>query len=86
MKLNESQVTQLAYNLLDKKPADLDAVRTILELAVEQHPSSSMVYSRRGDYYLKSGDRTKAVESYQKASALDPDDQQTKEILLKLTQ
>jgi CubicO group peptidase (beta-lactamase class C family) len=85
MKMNESQITYLAYNLMNKRPSDFEAVRAILELAEEQHPTSSMVYSRWGDYYQKTGNLKKAIESYQKVLTLDPNDQQTKEVLDKLT-
>jgi CubicO group peptidase (beta-lactamase class C family) len=84
MNMNESQITYLAYNLLNKKPHDLLSVRTILELAEEQHPKSSMVYSRWGEFYLKSGDRNRAIESYRRAVALNPNDQIAKETLDKL--
>lgn len=57
------------------------AAKTILELATEQHPNSSMVYSRWGDFYLKLNDKPNAIKNYQKALELDPNDQQTNEIL-----
>ena len=81
MNMNEGQITYLAYDLMNKKPMKANAVKTILELAAEQHPNSSMVYSRWGDYYLKINDKINAIKSYQKALDLDPNDQQTKEIL-----
>ena len=85
MKMNEYQITYLAYDLMNKKPLNMDAVKTILEVAIEQHPNSSIVYSRWGDYYLKLNDKTNAIKSYQKAVELDPTDQQTKDILNGLT-
>lgn len=60
---------------------DLDAVKTILDLAIEQHQRSSIVYSRWGDYYLKLNDKSNAIKSFQKALELDPNDEQTKETL-----
>jgi len=85
MNLNEYQITYIAYDLLNKKPADLEAAKAILETAQQQHPNSSVVYSRWGDYYLKANDRENAVKNYQKAIELDPGDEQTKEILNSLT-
>ena len=85
MKMNEYQITYLAYDLMNKKPLNMDAVKTILDLAVEQHPNSSIVYSRWGDYYLKINDKSNAIKSFQKALSLDPTDQQTKENLNSLT-
>jgi CubicO group peptidase (beta-lactamase class C family) len=85
MKMNEYKITYLAYDLMNKKPLNMDAVRTILDVAIEQHPNSSIVYSRWGDYYLKLNDRQNAIKSYQKAIELDPTDQQTKDTLTGLT-
>jgi len=85
MKMNEYQITYLAYDLMNKKPINIDAVKTILDLALEQHPDSSIVYSRWGDYYLKLNDKPNAIKSYQKAIELDPTDQQTRDILNSLT-
>ncbi len=81
MNMNEGQITYLAYDLMNKKPLNAMAVKTILDLALDQHPNSSMVYSRWGDYYLKLNDNPNAIKSYQKALELDPYDQQTKDIL-----
>ena len=81
MKMNEYRITYLAYDLMNKKLVNMDAVKTILELAVEQHPNSSIVYSRWGDYYLKIKDKPNAIKSFQKALSLDPTDQQTKDNL-----
>ncbi len=85
MKMNEYQITYLAYDLMNKKPFDMDAIKTILDIAIEQHPNSSIVYSRWGDYYLKQNDKPNAIKRYQKALALDPSDQQTKDALNSLT-
>jgi hypothetical protein len=81
MKMNEYQITYLAYDLMNKKPLNLQAVKTILDLAIEQHPNSSIVHCRWGDYYLKINDKPNAIKSYQKALEFDPTDQQTKDIL-----
>ncbi len=81
MNMNEGQITYLAYDLTNRKPLNEKAVKTILEVATEQHPSSSMVYSRWGDLYLKLNDKATAIKNYQKALTLDPNDQQTKDIL-----
>jgi len=81
MKLNEYQISYIAYNLLNKNPLELEAVKTILEVAIEQHPNSSIVHSRWGDYYLKKKDKATAIQFFQKAIELDPNDLQSKEIL-----
>lgn len=81
MNMNEYQLTYLAYDLFSKKGKDLQAVKTILELAEEKFPQSSIVYSRWGDYYLYLGDKAAAKKNYQKALSLDPSDDNTKKAL-----
>lgn len=85
MKMNEYQITYLAYDLMNKKPLDTEAVKCVLELALLQHPNSSIVYSRWGDYYLKINDKASAIKSYRKAIEIDPSDQQVLDILSGLT-
>ena len=84
MYMNESQITYLAYDLMNKKPLNSEAVRKILDLAIEQYPNSSIVYSRWADYYIKVNDKPNAIKSYQKAVELDPNDQQSKDALKNL--
>ncbi|PZQ98450.1 MAG: hypothetical protein DI539_29370, partial [Flavobacterium psychrophilum] len=79
MRMNEYQITYLAYDLINKKPMNDEAARVILDLAKELHPNSSIVYSRWGDFYLKLNDKASAIESYQKALELDPADMQVKD-------
>ena len=81
MKMNEYQITYLAYDLINKKPLDINAVKTILDVAINQHPNSSIVYSRWGDYYLKINDKSNAFKSFQKAVEIDPSDKQSIDIL-----
>ncbi len=85
MNLNEYQITYLAYELLNKKPGDPEAVRTVLELALEQHPNSAIVYARWGDFYLARNDQAGALKSYRKALELDPTDKALKEKINELT-
>jgi CubicO group peptidase (beta-lactamase class C family) len=85
MKMNEYQITYVAYDLINKKPLDTQAVKTILDVAIEQNPNSSIVNSRWGDYYLKLNDKPNAIKSYQKAIELDPNDQQSIDALDSLT-
>jgi CubicO group peptidase (beta-lactamase class C family) len=84
MNLNEYQITYLAYELLNRKPLDSEAVKTILELAAEQHPKSSIVFARWGDFYLSVGDKINAAKNYQKALEIDPTDKQIIEKLKEL--
>ena len=81
LNLNEYQITYVAYDLLNKKPFDAEAARAVLEVAWEQHPRSSIVYSRYGDYYQKLGNTANAIASYEKAVEIDPSDQSSRDAL-----
>lgn len=81
MLMNEYQITYLAYDLMNRKPLDLQAVKTILDLAIEQHPNSAIVYSRWGDYYQMINEKENAIKNYQKALEIDPSDELTREVL-----
>lgn len=85
MKMNEYQITYLAYEWLYKKPVDLQAVKTILELATDQHPNSGIVYNRWGDYYVRMKDASNALIYYKKALVLEPENEQTKEMIHQLS-
>lgn len=84
MNLNEYQISYMIYNLLHAKGSDAEAVRMLLELALEQHPNSSIVYARRADYYLSVNDREQALSNLRKAIELDPSDKNSKDLLEQL--
>jgi tetratricopeptide (TPR) repeat protein len=84
--LNEYQLTYQVYERLNSKNADMQAVKSLLELAAEQYPASAIVWSRWGDYYRKTGEKEKAIVNYQKALSLDPVDQQVAELIKSLQQ
>ncbi len=84
MGMNEYQITYLAYELQNKKPDDAAAVRAVLEVAAAQHPQSSIVFSRWGDFYLKYGTKEQALANYEKALELDPTDEVLKKAILSL--
>ncbi|MBD0258223.1 MAG: class A beta-lactamase-related serine hydrolase [Cytophagales bacterium] len=84
LKLNESQLTYMAYEFLHARPARLPAARALLTLAQEQHPNSAMVFARWGDLYQKLGQVEQAIAAYQAALRLDPNDKDAQEKLLTL--
>lgn len=84
LKLNEYQLTYMAYDLLYQRPARPAAAAGLLALALEQFPQSAIVHARWGDYYAAIGDQTKAAASYQTALRLNPDDKELQENLLAL--
>jgi tetratricopeptide (TPR) repeat protein len=60
----------LGFRLLES--GDAEGAIKILELDVEAYPDSAKVYDSLGEAYAKSGDKTRAIENYKKALAIDP--------------
>ncbi len=85
MKMNEYQITYLIYEALNKKNLDIVAIKTLLELASEQHPESSIVNSRWGDYYVKCHDTKNALFYYKRALESDPENKEIKANISKLS-
>jgi CubicO group peptidase (beta-lactamase class C family) len=79
MNMNEYQLTYLVYDMFNKKPQNLPAVKAILELGLAQFPKSSIVHNRWGDYYSYLNDKENALKSYKLALSFDPFDKETKE-------
>lgn len=79
LKLNVSQLSYMAYNLINQRPANLNAAEGILTLAAQQCPNESIVYARWGDLYRKRGENAKAIAAYQTALRLDPSDKDSQE-------
>jgi len=74
LNLNESQLTYIAYEFINRRPTNLPAAEGILGLAKEKFPKSGMVYARYGELYEKRGQPEAAREAYQAALKLDPSD------------
>lgn len=72
--LNEYQLTYTIYDLLHKPGSDQTAIFTLLQLAQKSFPFSAIVYSRWGDYFIKLNKKSEALNNYQKALKLSPDD------------
>ncbi len=84
MKKGLYDLTYMAYDFTNRRPANLDAAKGILELAQEQHPQASIVYARWGDLYQKQGSKSKAITAYETATKLDPNDTDSREKLTAL--
>jgi len=78
LNLNEYQLTYMAYELLNRRPADLPAAAGILELARQQFPKSAIVYARWGELYEKRGQKPEAIEAYQTALKYNPSEEEIK--------
>ncbi|SHJ11430.1 CubicO group peptidase, beta-lactamase class C family [Hymenobacter daecheongensis DSM 21074] len=81
MKLNEYQLTYMAYDLYPRGAAGWPAIEGLLGLALEQFPQSAVVHARWGDLYAVKGDTPRAIGAYQTALRLNPDDKDLREKL-----
>ena len=63
---------------------DKDKALAILELAVKIHPEDPEVYYAIGEYYLKEGDKNKALEYFSKCLEIDQNFTKAKDLLEKL--
>lgn len=59
-----------AYDLSEKGLPE--AGLRLLETAVEMYPANPNLYDSLGDFYVKSGQKGKAIQSYEKALEIDP--------------
>jgi len=84
LKLNVYRLTMMAWERMRSRPAHLPAARALLELAEEQFPNESIVFSRWGDYFKATGDKAAALSSYQKALALEPGNQEVQKQISQL--
>ena len=85
LKLNEYQLTYMAYELLNRRPARLAEAEGLLNLALEQFPESGIAFARLGDLRLRQDRKVEAIKAYQRALQLNPDDKELREKLLALT-
>ena len=79
----ESELNTFGYQLLRRRQVN-EAIE-VLKLNVEAYPQSANVYDSLGEAYMFSGNKEKAIESYQRALAIDPKMESAKEALVKLT-
>src|SRR4029453_11601063 len=80
--LTEQQVNRVGYWLLEKKKTG-EAV-AVFEMNVADFPESWNVHDSLGEAYAADGQRRRAIESYEKSIALNPDNANGGERLRKL--
>jgi len=80
--ISEDTVNSLGYRLLRQKRS-ADAIRTF-KLNVDLHPQSANAYDRLAEAYMDSGDKTLAIQFYEKSLALNPQNSNATDQLKKL--
>jgi dienelactone hydrolase len=78
----ESDMDSLGHRLL--KDGNTQKAISVFNLNAEAYPESARVYSSLGDAHLKIGETNVAVEYFQKALKIDPNNHSIKEKLKKL--
>jgi predicted TPR repeat methyltransferase len=82
--VTESQLTQMAYNLIKGKPTNLAAGLAIARLALELYPKSAAAHHRLAEAHEALGDSSRAILHYQKVLELDANNTDVRESLRKL--
>ena len=83
IKITERDINELGYHLLH---GDLlkEAIE-IFRLNVAEYPNSWNAYDSLGEAYIKNGDKELAIQNYNKSLELNPQNENAKLILKKLT-
>jgi tetratricopeptide (TPR) repeat protein len=78
----EGSLNNFGYDLLEKK--DTAGAIQVFKLNAETFPDSPNVWDSLAEVYMKSGDAKNAQLNYERALALDPNNENTKEMLKKV--
>jgi tetratricopeptide (TPR) repeat protein len=70
MYLDELELNDFGYAMVRRK--NFEGAIKIFQLNTEVFPDSANVYDSLGDAYARGGNKARAIESYQKALAIDP--------------
>ena len=78
----EQALNDFGYEVLAK--SDFAGAIQVFQLNAQEFPQSGNVWDSLGEAYMKDGDLKLAEENYQKALALNPKDENAKEMLQKI--
>ena len=80
--LSLNAIFNLASSLENAKK--MKEIFSLAEISTELYPKNSRLHKEIGDMYLRIGDRSKAVEYYKKALAINPKYEDAKKRLAEL--
>lgn len=83
LQLPEGNLNNLGLQLITKRETARYGIQVLL-LAVELYPESSNLYDSLGESYLHLGDRSKAIESFEKSLKLNAQNQHARDRLRQL--
>ena len=78
----ENQLNDLGYQMI-KETKLIEAIK-LFELNVEEYPKSARAYDGCGEAYMKNGQSKRAIEKYERSLELNPENDNAREMLLKL--
>lgn len=80
--IDESELNRLGYDLLSD--SKLAAAVKVFKIYTEVYPNSANAYDSLGEAYMKIGDNLAAITSYEKSIALNPENDNAREVLKEL--
>lgn len=78
----EDVINSLGYNMLNNDKFDITV--KFFQMNIDYYPQSANVYDSMGEAWMKKGDSKKAIDYYQKSLALNPDNQNAKDMIAKM--
>ncbi|WAC40741.1 serine hydrolase [Pedobacter sp. SL55] len=81
---NESELNELGYEFL--RDGNINSAIKIFNLNIEEFPKSANAYDSRGEAYLNKKDYNASKKDYQKTLELNPNNDNAKEMLVKINQ
>lgn len=80
--MSEGELNMVGYNYL--QAGQLDQAITVFRINVDAFPESYNVYDSLGEAYMKKGNKTLAIENYERSLALNPQNENAASMLEKL--
>ena len=80
--LNEGQLNRIGYWLLQKKKVN-EAIE-VFSMNVANFPKSSNAYDSLAEAYMEAGNKPEAIKNYQRSLALDPANDNARQMIKRL--
>lgn len=77
--VSENELNRLGYELMNGH--QMEAARAVFTLNTEFYPNGFNTWDSLAEFYMKTGDKPKAIEYYKKSIALNPNNENGKKML-----